>query len=356
MKLPLEPGVEQLKSELAAMQFRLEIAEQVKEPLSKLLVPINEVQNELNLESRRLASANYDKKCLESVCHGLANQVAELESALVDMRAGIEFRRGQAITDAEIRRQQGCLGLEHECQALGVQNDGMKGELQEAQFREQELTTKSIQLRIACTETENAALEAESVAQQYFFRNETLERELARSEKERNQLCIELCEERSESGVAQNSLNRALGKLEMLSKEHADQFKTLHDTAYRFGELQSRNDHLEADLKAATTKQIDLASKTMLPGAQHVPFCQSSIGLVPPTSKGSQRELEPQHSPVNSRSSPLCSPNGRRNYPHSAHSRHQRNKVLGLHSNAGNNSVSSTNVQGRWHKACKRCW
>merc|ERR1712113_812991 len=80
-------GVEQMRSELKAMQFRLETAEQSNQTLHLLLKPVDQMRNELTAERKKHDGDYYMIRNLEASQSRLNEEVTELEASRAEARA-----------------------------------------------------------------------------------------------------------------------------------------------------------------------------------------------------------------------------------------------------------------------------
>lgn len=354
-----EHGAEQLKSALAACEFRLRSAEQARGALEGLLVPVEEVRRELEAERRRTGEALRENELLFKEAQRLSGRVSELEAKLRRASAAADAAAiedaDEDAAEAELRSQ--ILRSERLLAAASQREAVADAELREAQdqtrmFAAEAASAKAEGARVQ--ERLDAALERIQEQIQEKIREES---SASAREMQAQQLRAELDQVREVAEGFQTSLERVQGKHDKLQAENSSQHEALCKAAEREGALASRLQTLEADLKVAllgaappTTPQRAEAVEAAPLGAappktpQRVEVVEAALpGAAPPTPRRAEAagaagvlalrgpllsELKQKPPPPAPPESSL--PRSRRDYPKGAHGRLARKIVLGL--------------------------
>lgn len=350
-------GLEQLKSELRAAEFRLQAAEQNNDPLQRLLVPVEQVRNELNIERRQ----RHAERAL------LVSQVGELEAAEAAARQRSEFWQARTLRLEEecaelpvkARRatelwEMRTLELEQKCASLAVLSDTAQAKLEQAQWLEQSSLATSLAYSIERSEARNAERSAESQVQSQLVEVQVLERDLAARRELSDLIRSELRQAREENWALRSSFEQLLKEHTTLRADHDAQQVVLCETASRVGVLLSRNETLEA--RVELTAQQRAAVVALLPACAPPPRppTPSTRGALP--SGSTPRDGGSVHSrraawevalltdglsnpldggPLN----PLRSPSSRHHYPRSMGGR-SRVSLAGLHGDTSGPPIS----------------
>lgn len=316
-------GVEQLRSELKAMQFRLQTAEQSNKTLHLLLQPADQLRNELHTERRKRDGAFEEVKTLEAAQSRLTGQLVQLEASETEARDAAKLWRTRTSE------------LEYACASLAVREDTAHGELQQAHWRERGQAVRSVENSIAHAEVENAEMLAKSEAHRQHIEGGMLQRQLASSGEHVQELQGNLKEARTENASVQASLRRLLQEQEALRRDQETQYMSLCRAVSHSAVLLSRNESLEDELSAARctgalTANPSAASAAAvergLPDVLEPQLSSTCIALLnsPQLDAGSsaivpvssrQHPLDGLASPLGGQLSPLRSPTSRRDYP-----------------------------------------
>lgn len=328
-----QQGEQQLRSELAAANFRLQVTRERQDPLVKLVGDVDQVRMELGAERQRCGQMDADRQHLEAECDSLSRAASEIEAALrVPHRQFVKASNvGQHEVELEAMRwRQHALELETESATMDSRIDGLQSCLHRVRTQEQADASELAESRSLCAAAENQEMVMDEQAQSCALEVQELQQAFDASCRDVMTLREALHEARVQCSRRQESYELLAQDAAALQAEWDAQHEAHCETLSRVAELQSQNESLEVDLKGA---RVAVASTGEASGRRGV-IAERSLGLEVRDGKGAgegftDAQQSPPFYPLRLDSPPSL-PLSRLSYPRSAHARQERRRMLRL--------------------------